>query len=161
MKNFSGIILTFGSAVILASVGCAITEAHDVRNAQRLLKVDPMPNGAAKGYVEFHARSGKGVIPIYLVDDPQLRLRLAATGLQAGDEYSTIRHPMAVAEKLQVTLPAGTHTFMVQKDGQIIRVPVEEGKTTTVEIDYELVHQAPTVEVYKVNAKVLASNTAQ
>jgi len=161
MKNFSRITLIFGSALILASSGCAITEVHNVRSAQHLAKVDPMPNGAAKGYVEFYARSGKGVIPIYLIDDPHVRLRLAATGLHAGDDYSSIRHPMVVAEKLQVTLPAGTHTFMVQKDGQIIRVPVEEGKTTTVEIDYELVDQAPMVEVYKVNAKVLASNTAQ
>src|SRR5947209_17239709 len=101
MKNTSRIVLIFASALVLASSGCATR----IDSAQHLAKVDPMPGGAAKGYVELYARSGKGVIPIYLVDDPRRPLWLAATGLRAGDRYSTIRHPTTVAEKVRVTLP--------------------------------------------------------
>src|SRR5580765_203120 len=112
MKNASRVIVLLGSALILASSGCA---TNDVRHVRRSAAIDPAPGDQAKGYVEFHGRSGKGVVAIYLVDEPSLPLPLAATGLRADELYSGRRHPTVVAEKLRVAVASGSHTFMIQR----------------------------------------------
>src|SRR2546430_6561507 len=132
MKNASRVFVVLSSALLLTSSGGV---AKDVRSARRLEVIDSAPANQAKGYVEFHARSGKGVIPIYIFDEPKRPVWLAATGLREGDHYSAQRHPTTVAERLRVAMPAGPHTFMIQRDGELLRVPVQENKTTLVEID--------------------------
>ena len=137
MKSFSKIISnTLASALLLTTFGCAI--GQQVRSARSFQALDTIPDGSAKGYVEFSSMAKDAAVPIYLLGaqhEPQL---LAGTGIKAGDHYSFKRHQTEVAEKVRVALPPGQYQFIIQKDGQVLQVPVEEGKVTRVQLNYVL-----------------------
>jgi hypothetical protein len=48
------------------------------------------------------------------------------------DRYSMKRHDMTVVENLRVSEPPGTHTFIIERNGDQLRVPVQQGRITPV-----------------------------
>jgi len=146
MKTIPRTILTLGSAIVLATAGCA---TQQVRTARALETIDTAPAQTDKGYVDFFSVSKDTlVVPVFLMDEHHQPQLLAATGLRQGDRYCFRTHGTTAAETLRVAVPAGRHEFMVEKDGQILQVPVEAGKVTAVQIDYGLIWRATTVRVY-------------
>lgn len=140
-----------GIALLLAS-GCA--SHRNTSTARELGVIDTIGDSQEKGYVEFYTKSANGLIPIYLIDQDNNSQPLAAVGIQAGDEYVR-REGMRAAERLRIAAPVGTHTFALQKGGQLIEVPVEQDKITRVELDYDPIDNADAFVVYKLDHAVL------
>ncbi len=138
-------------ATALMMSGCA--SSRHIDTARELGVIDTLPDSAPKGYVEFHARSANGPVPIYLMDEQNNSHLLAAVGLEAGDKYRG-REGMKVSERLRVAAPPGTHTFALQKDGQPIKVPVKENQVTGVEVDYKPIDNAEHYVVYQMDYAV-------
>jgi hypothetical protein len=140
-----------GIALLLAS-GCA--SHRNTSTARELGVIDTIGDSQDKGYVEFYTKSANGLIPIYLIDQDNNSQPLAAVGVEAGDRYA-LRDGMRASERLRVAAPVGTHTFALQKGGQLIEVPVEQDKVTRVELDYDPVDNADAFVVYKLDYAVL------
>jgi len=113
--------------------------------------VDSVPGQSAKGYVEFVSISKDAVVPIYLLDEQRQPHLLAATGLKEGSRYSFRRHPTRVAERVRIALPPGKHQFMIERDGPILQVPVEQGKVTPVDLDYVVLYRGDRFITYRLN----------
>ena len=139
------------SATALIAAGCHI--GQHVNTARELGVIDTLPDSASKGYVEFYTRSANGPVPIYLVDEQKNSHPLAAVGVGAGDKYIE-REGMKVSERLRVAAPPGTHTFALQKDGELIQVPVKENQVTCVEVDFIPIDNADHYVVYKLDYAV-------
>jgi hypothetical protein len=137
----------------MAGLGCST--GRQVRTAGSLHVVDTAPAQPSKGYVEFYSVATNAVVPIYLLDDQRHARLLGATGLHKGDHYSFQRHETIVAEKLRVALAPGSHLFMVERDGKTVRVPVEAGKVTSVQIDYSLVYAGVSYVVCRIDSLAL------
>ena len=151
MKITSSLIITLSSAIVLAT-GCV---TRQIRNARSVETIDTAPGQSAKGYVDFFSVSKDAVVvPVFLMDDQHQPQLLAATGLRAGDRYCFSTYRTTAAETLRVAVPAGRHQFMVEKDGQILQVPVEADKVTAVQIDYGLLWRAPSIRVYNPSFRV-------
>lgn len=147
MRNVSAIVTSAGLALLLATLGCAHTQ---IATADRALNITyEAPGEPATGYVEFSSLHKEAVVPIYLFDDQARPHLLAGTGLRRGDYYSLQCHQTRVAEIVRVALPPGFHTFMIEKDGCVVRARVEPGKVTLVEIDYVLVHRGVSFVLYQ------------
>ena len=149
MKTVSSTITSLSLASLLAGLGCA---TQQVKTALRLETVDTIPAETAKGYVEFSALSKEAVVPIFLLDEQRPHL-LAGTGLKKGDHYSFTRHPTIVAERVRIALPPGLHTFMIERDGPILRLPVETGKVTPVELNYVPIYNGDTFVAYRLTTQ--------
>jgi hypothetical protein len=139
------------SATVLIAAGCQ--SVRHVSTARELGVIDTLPDTASKGYVEFYTRSANGPVPIYLVDEQKNSHLLAAVGVGAGDKYRE-REGMKVSERLRVAAPPGTHTFALQKDGELIQVPVKENQVTCVEVDFTPIDDADHYVVYKLDYAV-------
>lgn len=137
---------------LLLAVGC--TCGRDIRHAQRVATVDSLAQDAQKGYVEFSSTAHDAPFPVFLMDNPESPEVLGAIGLNSGDKYSYSRHGMIMAEKLRVALAPGDHTFMVERDGETIKVPVVSGQVTPVEIAYVLLESGDTFAVFRVEHHV-------
>jgi len=149
-KPIPFLAMLLGTAVL---VGAGCTTGRNVSTAREVGMIDTLPDGSAKGYVEFYTRSANGPVPIYLVDEEQNSHLLAAVGLKAGDKYYR-REGLKVSERLRVAAPAGTHTFALQKDGPQIEVPVKEDQITRVELSYDAVDRADHFDVYRLDYAV-------
>ncbi len=151
MKTVSRITTTLSLASLLITLGCA--SRSQVKTALRLETIDTIPAEPAKGYVEFSSVSREAVVPIFLLDEQRRPRLLAATGLNKGAHYSFTSHPTIVAEKVRIALPAGVHTFMIERDGPILRVSVETGKVTPVELSYVALYNGATFVTYRVTSQ--------
>jgi hypothetical protein len=148
MRNLQKLAPALSGAALLVLVGCANDRVLSTRHLQT---IDADPHHSEKAYVEFSVipKREKGVVPIYLIDDPQHPRLLAATGLLEGDHYSFTRHATQVGERVRIALAPGVHTFTVEREGPLVRVNLQEGKVTPVVIDYVLVHQGASYVVYR------------
>jgi hypothetical protein len=153
MVKKSLIIMLAGSAILVAT-GCQDT--RQVRSSGSFRTVD-IAHGQDKGYVEFFCRSNNVAVPIYSGDVKDRAVIVGAVGLEPGDHYSRVRYETEVTSRLRVAVAPGKHTFLVERDGQRIEVPVQAGRVTPVAIDYVLLERADNFDVYRVNAEVGAS----
>ena len=152
MRNISKFISILTLAMLMAGLGCV---NRQVRTARAMQTIDTAPSQSAKGYVEFFSVSKEAVVPVYYMDDQRRAHLLGATGLRKGDSYSFQRHRTSVSEKLRVAVPPGSQTFMIERDGVIVRVPVEAVKVTPVQVDYVLIYSGLSFVVCNVKADVL------
>ena len=155
MKQHQAVVLVpvILAGTLLFGSGCS---SPDVQRAKHLVEVDALPGAGNRGYVEFYTLSTNFPVPIFLVDDQQRPILLAGVGLKAGEKYSYPRHQSLVAEKLRVAMPAGTHQFIIGRDGRRLNVSVLEGKVTPVELDYKVLDRASTELVYRLNSRVFS-----
>ena len=146
--------------LVVAATACSvmvITGCYSSRHmggVKSLGVVETAGNDSNKGYVEFISVNKDTPIPIYQVDKGGNTYLLAGVGLGADDKYSLRRYDMAVVESLRVSEPAGTHTFVIDNNGERIQVPVREGKITPVEINYTLLDQGDTFRTYRASHRV-------
>jgi len=147
--------------LVVAATACSVmffvTGCHSTRHAggvKSLGIVETAGNDSNKGYVEFISVGKDTAIPVYQLDKNGQSYLLAGVGLEAKDSYSLARHDMAVVENLRVSEPAGTHTFVIERIGERIRVPIKEGKITPVEINYTLLDDGDAFRTYRVNHRV-------
>ena len=149
MKKSATLCLV-GIAVVLVA-GCA--SQSSTRTASPLGVIDTIGNSSEKGYVEFYSKSANGLIPIYLVDQNNNSKLLAAVGVDAGDKYYR-REGLRASERLRVAAPAGTHKFALEKEGNIIQVPVQTDKVTRVELNFDVIDNADAYVVYRMGHAV-------
>ena len=148
--------------LVLAATACSVmtlvTGCHSTRHVggvKSLGIVETAGNDSNKGYVEFISVSKDTPIPIYQLDKAGSSYLLGGVGLEANDRYSLNRYEnMAIVENLRVSEPPGTHTFVVERSGERIQVPVREGKITPVEINYTLVDEGDSFRTYRANHRV-------
>jgi hypothetical protein len=93
-------------------------------------------------------------IPVYQVDRNGNSYLLGGVGLDENDRYSMKRHDMTVVENLRVGEPPGTHTFIIERNGDHLRVPVQQGRITPVEINYTLLDQGDSYRTYRTGYRV-------
>jgi len=152
MKKVLVLAATAGSVMFLVT-GCF--SSRHVGGVKDLGIVETAGNDSNKGYVEFISVCKDAPIPVYQLDKNGNRYLLAGVGLESDAAYSLKRHDMTVVENLRVSEPPGTHTFMIERNGDRIQVPVQEGKITPVEIDYTLLESGDTFRTYRANHRVL------
>ena len=151
MKKVLVLAATAGSVMFLVT-GCYST--RHVGGVKDLGIVETAGNDSNKGYVEFISVCKDAPIPIYQVDKNGNSYLLAGVGLDSDSVYSLDRHDMTVVENLRVSEPPGTHTFIVERNGDRLMVPVKEGKITPVEINYTLLESGDTFRTYRANHRV-------
>ena len=144
-------LVTNGLVFVALLAGCA----HDVRTASSRRTFEPLSRQQPHGYVEFYASTNNAVIPIYRADKEGTPQLLSAVGLKAGEKYDFRRDPVMLAERLRVAAPPGQARFMIDGQGPLVAVPVSEGKTTPVVIDYTLIDRGEIFAVYRADARVL------
>ncbi len=144
----------FGSSLIVCALatGCA----HDIRRATVQRSVDLASGQSPAGVVEFYSVSNNAVVPIYQLDPDGSPKLMSAVGLAPGNRYDFNRYHTVVAKRLTVTAPAGTQQFLIDGEGPLVKVPVAEGKTTPVEIRYQLLEQGDGFALYTADANVSA-----
>jgi hypothetical protein len=140
--------------LVLAATACSVmffvTGCHSTRHAggvKSLGIVETAGNDSNKGYVEFISVNKDTAIPIYQVDKSGNSYLLAGVGLEANDN-------MTVVESLRVSEPPGTHTFVIERSGERIQVPVREGKITPVEVNYTLLEKGDSFRTYRTSTRV-------
>ena len=138
-------------AITLTLTGCY--GPRNVGGVSSLGMVQTAPVESDKGYVEFMSVSKDAPIPIYQVDEQGNEYLLASVGLEAGDAYYRERHG-PVVENLRVGEPVGQHTFVIERNGERVQVPIQEGKITPVEIDYTLLNDGDLFRTYRVNYRI-------
>jgi len=145
--------------LVVAATACSVmffvTGCHSTRHAggvKSLGIVETAGNDSNKGYVEFISVNKDTPVPIYQLDKSGSSYLLGGVGLEANDSYS--RHDMTVVENLRVSEPPGTYTFVIERSGERIQVPVREGKITPVEINYTLLDNGDTFRTYRVGHRV-------
>jgi hypothetical protein len=138
-------------ATIAALTGCH--SSKHVGSAKSLGIVQTTPVESDKGYVEFISVHKDVPIPVYQLDDRGNKYRLASFGLDSGDSYHKDRYGTTV-QNLRVSEPAGEHTFLLEENGERIRVPVKEGKITPVEVNYTLLDQWDLHRTYRMSYRV-------
>ena len=146
--------------LVLAATACSvvlITGCYSTRHVggvKSLGVVETAGNDSNKGYVEFISVGKETPIPIFQMDRKGNSYLLGGVGLDKRDTYSISRHDMTVVENLRVSEPPGTHTFVIERNGEHIQVPVREGRITPVEIDYTLLEGGDTFRTYRANHRV-------
>jgi hypothetical protein len=146
--------------LVLAATACSVvlitgcSSSRHVGGVKSLGIVETAGNDSNKGYVEFISVNKETPIPIYQMDKTGNSYLLGGVGLGADDRYSLRRHDMTVVENLRVSEPSGTHTFVIDRSGERIQVPVREGKITPVEINYTLLEEGDTFRTYRANHRV-------
>jgi hypothetical protein len=140
-----------GTMTVLVT-GCYST--RDVGGVKSLGIVETAGNDSNKGYVEFISVGKETPIPIYQLDKNGSSYLLGGVGLGTDDRYWIDRHNMTVVENLRVSEPPGTHTFVIERSGERIQVPVREGRITPVEINYTLLEAGDTFRTYRANHRV-------
>jgi len=140
--------------LVVAATACSVmffvTGCHSTRHAggvKSLGIVETAGNDSNKGYVEFISVNKDTAIPIYQVDKSGNSYLLAGVGLEANDN-------MTVVESLRVSEPPGTHTFVIERSGERIQVPVREGKITPVEVNYTLLEKGDSFRTYRTSTRV-------
>jgi hypothetical protein len=147
------VVAAMACSVMLFVTGCSST--RHVGGVKSLGIVETAGNDSNKGYVEFISVSKDTPIPIYQLDKGGESYLLGGVGLSAKDTYSLARHDnMPVVENLRVSEPPGTHTFVIERNGERLRVPVQEGKITPVEINYATQDEGDTFRTYRVSHRV-------
>lgn len=147
--------------LVLAATACSVTflvtgcfSTRHVGGVKDLGIVETAGNDSNKGWVEFISVGKETPIPIYQVDKSGNTYLLAGVGLDTDDVYSLDRHDMTVVKTLRVSEPPGTHTFVIERNGERVRVPVQEGKITPVEINYALQDSGDTFRTYRASHRV-------
>lgn len=143
--------------VLLAVVGC---NGREVREAKAYAMMDRAPQTSDKGYVEFYTHKLGAPVPIYQMDAKGRPHPVGAVGLHRGDEYSKVRYEMDISEKLRVAVPPGSQTFMFERGGQQLKVPVVAGQVTPVEIYYTRLEKGDLIEFYRVDMDVFPARSA-
>ena len=139
--------------LVLAATACSVmlitgcSSSRHVGGVKSLGIVETAGNDSNKGYVEFISVNKDTAIPIYQVDKSGNSYLLAGVGLEANDN-------MTVVESLRVSEPPGTHTFVIERSGERIQVPVREGKITPVEVNYTLLEKGDSFRTYRTNTRV-------
>jgi hypothetical protein len=146
------VLAAMAGLVALFATGCF--SSRHVGGVQSLGIVETAGNDSDKGYVEFISVCKDTPIAVYQVDKNGNNYLLGGVGLSRGDIYSIRRHDMTVVENLRVSEPPGTHTFVVERDGERIQVPVKEGKITPVEVNYTLLDAGDTFRTYRTSTRV-------
>jgi hypothetical protein len=153
--------ISMKKVLVLAATACSvmffITGCYSTRHVggvESLGIVETAGNDSNKGYVEFISVCKDTPIPVYQTDKNGESYLLGGVGLEAKDSYSLSRHDMTVVENLRVSEPPGTHTFVIERNGECIRVPVKEGKITPVEINYTLLNEGDTFRTYRTSHRV-------
>lgn len=149
------VVAATACSVMVFVTGCYST--RHVGGVKSLGIVETAGNDSNKGYVEFISVCKDAPIPIYQLDKAGNSYLLGGVGLDADDRYSLSRHDMTVVENLRVSEPAGTHTFVIDRNGERIQVPVREGKITPVEINYTLLQGGDTFRTYRASHRVFES----
>jgi hypothetical protein len=147
--------------LVLAATACSVTllvtgcsTSRNVGGVKSLGIVETAGNDSNKGYVEFISVSKDTLVPVYQLDRNGNTFLLGGVGLDEKDRYSLRRHEMAVVENLRVSEPSGTHMFAVERGGERVRVPVEQGRITPVEINYTLLDEGDTYRTYRTSYRV-------
>ena len=146
--------------LVVAATACSVmlitgcSSSRHVGGVKSLGIVETAGNDSNKGYVEFISVNKETPIPIYQMDKTGNSYLLGGVGLGADDRYSLRRHDMTVVENLRVSEPSGTHTFVIDRSGERIQVPVREGKITPVEINYTLLEEGDTFRTYRASHRV-------
>jgi hypothetical protein len=148
------LIIWLMQLLMLAVTGC---DTREVRTAKAYGMVDRAPQLADKGYVEFYTHESDAPVPIFRLDGKERPHILGAVGLEPGDRYSRVRYGTDVARKLRVALPPGDTTFMFEREGQRVRVPVVAGQVTPVEIYYARLQKGDLFDFYTIDVDVLPS----
>lgn len=146
------VVAATACSVMFFVTGCYST--RHVGGVQSLGIVETAGNDSNKGYVEFISVCKDTPIPVYQLDKSGTSYLLGGVGLEAKDSYSLDRHDMTVVENLRVSEPPGTHTFVIERSGERIQVPVREGKITPVEINYTLLDSGDTFRTYRASHRV-------
>lgn len=147
------VVAATACSVMFLITGCSST--RHVGGVKSLGIVETAGNDSNKGYVEFISVCKDTPIPIYQTDKSGESYLLGGVGLEAKDHYSLARNDnMTVVENLRVSEPPGTHTFVVERNGERIRVPVKEGKITPVEINYATLDEGDSFRTYRVSHRV-------
>ena len=145
------VVAATACSVMFFVTGCSST--RHVGGVKSLGVVETAGNDSNKGYVEFISVGKDTAIPVYQLDKSGQSYPLAGVGLEEGDRY--VRHQnMPVVENLRVSEPPGTHTFVIERGGERIRVPVQEGKITPVEINYTLLDDGDSFRTYRTSSRV-------
>jgi hypothetical protein len=110
--------------------------------------------------VEFYTHEADAPVPIFRLDSKDRPHVVGAVGLRPGDRYSKIRYEANVTTKLRVAVPPGNSTFMFEREGQRVRVPVVAGQVTPVEIYYARLQKGDLFDFYSIDADVLPSRPA-
>jgi hypothetical protein len=152
MKQRTVVLACILGVSALFSAGCV--GPGNTTRARELGVIDTLPDSQAKGYVEFSTKSANGLIPIYLIDEGNQSHLLAAVGVEKGQKYVR-RQGMKASERLRVAAPPGNHRFALQKDGELITVPVQAGKITQVELKYDPIENAQSYAVYRMEHTIL------
>ena len=150
MKKF--VVAATACSVMLFVTGCYST--RHVGGVKSLGIVETAGNDSNKGYVEFISVCKDAPIAVYQLDKGGNSYLLGGIGLDEKDTYSLSRHDMTVVENLRVSEPAGTHTFVVGRNGERIQVPVKDGKITPVEINYTLLDEGDTFRTFRASHRV-------
>jgi len=148
--------------LVLAATACSVmflvTGCYSTRHVggvKSLGIVETAGNDSNKGYVEFISVCKDTPIPIYQTDKSGESYLLGGVGLEAKGHYSLARNDnMTVVENLRVSEPPGTQTFVIERNGERLRVPVKEGKITPVEINYTTLDEGDTFRTYRVSHRV-------
>ena len=147
------VVAATACSVMFFVTGCYST--RHVGGVKSLGIVETAGNDSNKGYVEFISVNKETPIPIYQMDKNGNTYLLGGVGLEAEDRYSVSRYgDMAMVENLRVSEPPGTHTFVIERSGERIQVPVREGKITPVEINYTLLGGGEMIRTYRASHRV-------
>jgi hypothetical protein len=147
-------ILGAACALLFCVAGCGTTGT--VKKATRSATVNLAATEDSRGYVEFFTRETNAAVPVYRRDDKQRLQLVGVIGLKAGRRYrtTTAERDAPVAESLRVAVSPGDQTFMIQRNGKTVSVPVTENKVTPVEVDYVILEHGQLVDIYRVSADV-------
>ena len=147
--------------LVLAATACSVmffvtgcSTSRHVGGVQSLGIVETAGNDSNKGYVEFISVNKDTLVPVYQMDRNGNSYLLGGVGLDQNDRYSLRRHDMAVVENLRVSEPPGTHTFAIERNGDRLRVPVQQGRITPVEVDYTLLGEGDSHRTYRTSFRV-------
>ena len=151
MKKVLVLAATAGSVMCFVT-GCSST--RHVGGVKDLGIVETAGNDSNKGYVEFISVCKDTPIAVYQLDKNGDSYLLGGVGLDHGSVYSLDRYDMTIVENLRISEPPGTQTFVVERNGERIQVPVREGKITPVEINYTLLEDGDTFRTYRMSHRV-------
>jgi len=141
----------FSGAALLLLTGCV----HDIHHAAARRNIDVTGGQSPAGSVEFYATGNDAVVPIYAVNKGGGLQPLTAVGLDKGHAYDYDRTRTDVANRLVVKAPTGTREFLIDGEGPSVKVPVEDGRVTPVQINYNRLTSGDAFVIYQADAHVL------
>jgi hypothetical protein len=143
--------------VLIAVTGCDTRQVH---TAKAYGMVDRAPQTSDKGYVEFFTHTSDAPVPIFQVDAKDHPHVVGGVGLRPGDRYSKVRYEGDITSRLRVAVPPGNSTFMFERDGQRVKIPVVAGQVTPVEIYYARLQNGDLFDFYTIDANVMSPRPA-